>query len=118
MYSSCIDEYTEPYMILSLILGFVLGAAAIVFAFQNTTIVALSFLGWQFQSSLALLVVLSLLAGGLLSMLLSFPAAIRDRVRMYSLRKENDRLAEALTEAQRRQVQVVETYSSQPVAAM
>ena len=46
-------------MILSLILGFLLGAAALLFALQNTAIVALSFLGWQFESSLAVVIILA-----------------------------------------------------------
>ena len=79
-------------MILSLIVGFVLGAAALVFALQNTALVALTFLGWQFQSSLALLVLISVTVGAVIALLVSIPAAIRDSFKMMALRKENKNL--------------------------
>lgn len=94
-------------MIFSLILGFVLGAAAIVFAFENNTIVALSFLGWQFESSLAIIVILALLVGALLTMLLTFPSALRDRFRIHGLHKENKKLVSALDEIQRQPTPII-----------
>ena len=64
-------------MLFSLIIGFVLGAGAIVFAIQNNTIVALTFLGWQFQSSLAVVVVIVLIAGLLVGIVICVPSIIR-----------------------------------------
>ena len=81
-------------MIFSLILGFVLGAAAVVFALQNTEVVALTFMGWQFQSSLALLVLVSLAVGMLISILASLPSALSSKFRMMRLKHENRKLAE------------------------
>lgn len=85
-------------MILSLILGFLLGAAALLFALQNTAMVALSFLGWQFESSLALLILMAFALGVIVSLLVSIPSAIGDSLRIMGLRKENRRLAEQLAE--------------------
>lgn len=80
-------------MILSLIVGFVLGAAAIVFVLQNTTVVALTFLGWQFETSLAILVLIALAVGVLFSLLVSLPSAIIDSFRLSHLEKQNQKLA-------------------------
>ncbi len=80
-------------MIFSLILGFILGAAAILFILQNTTVVALSFLHWQFDTSLALVVILSILVGALIALLLTLPGAIGSSLKMHRLRKHNEQLA-------------------------
>jgi uncharacterized integral membrane protein len=80
-------------MIIPLVLGFILGAAALLFVLQNTTIVALSFLGRQFESSVAILVLISILVGSILTLLLVLPSAIGSRLRMRRLRKHNEALA-------------------------
>src|SRR3982751_2462269 len=80
-------------MILTLILGFVLGAAALLFISQNTAVVALSFMQWQFETSIAVLVLLSILVGVVLTSLAFLPGAIGDSFRMRKLRKHNDMLA-------------------------
>jgi uncharacterized integral membrane protein len=83
-------------MILPLILGFLLGAAALLFALQNTAVVALSFLGWQFESSLALLILIAFATGVIVSLLVSIPSAVRDSFRIMGLKKENKKLADQL----------------------
>ena len=79
-------------MIFSLVLGFVLGVAALVFAFQNNETVALSFLNWQFESPLAVVTLLAVLVGILIYALLSLPSAIQSAISMQSLKSENKRL--------------------------
>lgn len=95
--------------ILSLLLGFLLGAAALLFALQNTTIVALSFLGWQFESSLALLVLAALTTGVLISILASIPSFIGSSFRIMGLKKENRRLAEEVERQRAANVVVIES---------
>lgn len=85
-------------MILSLILGFLLGAAALLFALQNTAVVALSFMGWQFESSLALLILMAFAAGVVVSLLVSIPSAVKDSFRIMSLKKENKKLVDEVNE--------------------
>lgn len=85
-------------MILSLMIGFVLGAIALLFALQNTAVVTLTFLGWQFESSLALLVLVSLGVGVLISILASIPSALSASFRIMGLKKENKNLAQAVEE--------------------
>lgn len=91
-------QYTDR-MILSLILGFLLGAAALLFALQNTSVVALSFLGYSFESSLALLILMAFAAGIIVSLLVSIPSAVRDGLRIMGLKSENKKLRDQLTEA-------------------
>ncbi len=94
--SVCSRVLQYPYMILSLIVGFLLGVAALLFALQNTSVVALTFLGWQFESSLALLVLIALAVGVLISLLVSIPSAVKDGLRIMALKKENRKLADEL----------------------
>lgn len=88
-------------MILSLILGFLLGAAALLFALQNTAVVELSFMGWQFESSLALLILMAFAAGIIVSLLVSIPSAVKDSFRIMSLKKENKKLVDEVNEHRR-----------------
>ncbi|MEO6536802.1 MAG: LapA family protein [Candidatus Paceibacterota bacterium] len=74
---------------ISLILGFVLGAGAIVFALQNNAIVSLTFLQWHFDSSLALVIILATAVGVLLGVLASIPSIIRRSFTIMNLKKQN-----------------------------
>jgi len=72
----------------------VLGAGALVFVLQNTDIVALTFLGWQFTSSLAVVVVASMITGILISALAMVPATLSNSFRIMKLKKTNKSLVE------------------------
>ena len=78
------------------IIGFVLGAGAIVFALQNTDIVALTFLSWEFESSVALLVIASVAVGVAIGLLATLPSAISSSFRIMGLKKENKKLAHVI----------------------
>ncbi len=95
-------------MILSLILGFLLGAGALLFAIQNTDTVALTFLGWSFESSLALLTLIAFGTGIVVALLVSLPAAIRDGLRIMGLKRENKRLVDDLAASRTETTVVVE----------
>ncbi|MEK7101295.1 MAG: lipopolysaccharide assembly protein LapA domain-containing protein [Patescibacteria group bacterium] len=91
-------------MILSLFVGFILGAAALLFALQNTEVVSLVFMGWQFQSTLALLVLVSVGVGVLISVFASIPSAVGNHFRIRMLEKTNKGLVteiEAYRQAER-----------------
>lgn len=87
-------------VLLSLAIGFMLGLIALIFAFQNNDIVSLTFMNWNFESSLAIVVILSLLAGVLISTLLTIPGAIARSISMHSLKKENRSLKDMMLEKQ------------------
>ncbi len=81
-------------MILSLFIGFILGAAALLFASQNTEIVSLTYFGWQFSTSLAILVLASVGVGMLISILASLPSVISSSFKIMGLRKTNKTLVQ------------------------
>ena len=83
-------------MIISLIIGLVLGATAIIFAAQNITTVSVVFLAWQFQGSLALILVLAVVSGILICSFLSLPDVIRKRFQISRLKDDNDKLKDSL----------------------
>lgn len=98
-------------MIISLVLGFLLGAAALLFAIQNTGPAALTFLGWQFESSLALLILIAFGAGALTALLVSLPSAIRDGFRIMKLKRANRALSEEMQRVRNDAVAVEEPAS-------
>ncbi len=83
-------------MIIFLILGLLLGAVAVIFALQNVAMVTVTFLSWQFEGSLALVILFSLALGALISMLLSIPDSIRRSFQISSLKKHASKLEEKL----------------------
>lgn len=100
--------------IISLILGFALGAGALVFALQNNEVVALTFLNWQFESSLALVFLLSVGAGLMLGILISLPSIISRSLTIMALRRDRKGLAdEASTLRERSQAAEAELVAHQ-----
>lgn len=74
-------------------LGLVLAAIvlAVVFAAQNADVVNLSFLAWNLDASLAVIIVLCIASGAMIAALAMAPSLYRDR---NERRKLNQRLAE------------------------
>lgn len=85
-------------MLISLVLGLLLGMVAVVFAFQNVAIVTVMFMGYHFQGSLALIILLSVAVGVVISLLISVPGNIKRSFQISRLRKENARFQERLGE--------------------
>ena len=83
---------------MTLILGLILGAGFVVFALQNTQMVMVTFLGWGFEGSVAIIVIAALLAGIIISLLMSIPAAIRNMMKESNLRGHNEALRRELDE--------------------
>lgn len=98
-------------ILLSLAIGFMLGLIALIFAFQNNEVVSLTFLNWQFESSLAIVVIISLIAGVVIATLLTMPGAIARSVSMHVLKKENRSLKDLMLEKQ--DTVVIETVEKQ-----
>lgn len=83
-------------MIIFLLLGLVLGAVSVIFALQNITTITVVFLAWQIQGSLALIILLAVLAGLLIGFIVCAPEVMKKSLRVASLRKQNAKLNEAL----------------------
>jgi lipopolysaccharide assembly protein A len=74
------------------IIGIILGSAVIVFLLQNIVPVSVSFLAWQFDGSLAIIVILAVVIGMIISWLLAIP----DMLRLSDLKSHNKRLQKDL----------------------
>lgn len=77
-------------------IGILLGIVSVIFAFQNTAVVSVAFLGWQLEGSLAFIILLALVAGMLIFALLTLPAAIKDNMLFSRMARHNRRLAKDL----------------------
>ena len=64
-------------MLVLVILAIVIAIAAVTFALQNSTIVAISFGVWQFQESLAIILLITFGLGIIVSLLISIPTIIK-----------------------------------------
>ena len=103
-------------MLFSLLLALLITVAALVFAFQNAGPARVSFLVWQFQSSLALVLVVSFAAGLVSGVLLVLPARIRAGLAAASQKRELANLNRRLTECQSK-LEGAETTMTSPTAA-
>lgn len=88
-------------MIFSLIFGVILGGISVLFVLQNVTRVTITFLHWQFDGSLALLLLLALAVGSIITLLFLLPSLIRDMFYLSAIRKQNKALADDLTQTKR-----------------
>lgn len=98
-------------MFISLFIGLFLGAAAVIFSLQNITTVSVAFMDWQFESSLAVILLLALGTGALISWLLWLPSFIEKSLTISSYKKEvnnlKDRLAGKAVEVEEEKNKVV-----------
>ncbi|MEI6553713.1 MAG: lipopolysaccharide assembly protein LapA domain-containing protein [bacterium] len=83
-------------MIILFIFGLILGAIAVIFALQNIGIITVTFFSWHLTGSLALILLLTIAAGILITILLLLPESIKNYFKYKHLKKENDRLEEEL----------------------
>jgi uncharacterized integral membrane protein len=74
------------------IIGIILGAATLIFVFQNLTIVSVSFLGWHSEGNLALILVIAIFIGMLISWIFSIPQLLR----LSDMRSRNKKLVRTL----------------------
>jgi len=74
-------------MLLFLILGLLIGALSVVFALQNVVVITVTFLAWQVTGSLAVILLVAMVAGMTMSILVSVPEVIRDQMRIRTLKK-------------------------------
>ena len=86
-------------MIFFVILGVVLGVVSVVFVSQNTDVVTVSFLTRQFEGSLALVLLLTLISGAAVTLLVLLPSFIRDSFLFNSVKREKKDLEAELAAA-------------------
>ncbi len=89
------EWYNIP-MIIFFIIGLLLGAVAVVFAFQNSEMVAVTLFSWQVEASLSVILVLSVLTGILIALLLTLPEFFNNYFEYRALKKRSTILEEDL----------------------
>lgn len=80
------------------IIGLLLGAAVVLFILQNVVPVTVTFLVWQFSGTIAVLVLLAVIAGVLIGLMLALPAILNKEFKNASLKKTNKQLENDLEE--------------------
>lgn len=85
-----------------LFLALLIAALAILFAAQNNDPANVSFLFWEFESSLAFVLVISLLAGALISFFVSLPSNLKTRWSQRNQKKKITELENSLLEQKTR----------------
>lgn len=89
-------------MIIFTLLALFIALLAVILALQNTLTVTVAFLFWEFNGSLALVLLLALVLGVLVSFLAYLPSLIRGNLLRRSLRKRVSELETSLTAHQGR----------------
>ena len=87
-------------MIISLIFGVVLGAALVVFVLQNVAIVTVVFLSWHITGSLALVLLVSIISGVVVTLLILLPSLIKNDFYLASLKREKKAVDDQLVRSQ------------------
>jgi lipopolysaccharide assembly protein A len=88
-------------MIIFLIVGLLVGAAGVVFAMQNLESVTVAFFTWQIEGSLALILIISMVAGALVSSLLYFSERVKKSFQISNLKNRVNELEEKLAVKER-----------------
>lgn len=100
-----------------LVFALLIALVAVVFAVQNTTMVTISFLVWNFNHSLAVIILITIFTGVLISILMSAPGWIKNRLTLANLRKKNKELQTKFTKEQEKYQaaqQELELYKNPP----
>lgn len=83
-------------MVISLVIGILLGSLSVVFALQNVAMVTITFLAWQITAPLALVLLGSMLSGVVITLLVSLPSLIRDALYVKVLLNQKKQLEDEL----------------------
>jgi uncharacterized integral membrane protein len=81
-----------------LIAALAIAILIVIFALQNTIPVLVTFMFWQFEGSLALVLVLTFALGVLVSLMVSFPVIVRRRSAISTQKKKIEELENRLRE--------------------
>src|SRR5688572_30057429 len=83
-------------MIILFIVGLLLGALTVVFALQNIAVITVTFFSWHLTGSLAVILLLAIGSGVLVTILLILPESIKNYFLYKTLEKKNAQLEEEL----------------------
>jgi uncharacterized integral membrane protein len=74
-------------MLILLVLGVLIGAVSVVFALQNIAAITVVFLFWHISGSLSVVLLFAIVAGMLVSVLVSIPEVFRDQMKIRAMYK-------------------------------
>ena len=94
------------------IIGLLLGAAVVLFILQNVVPVTVTFLVWQFSGTIAVLVLVAVIAGVLIGLMLALPAILNKEFKNSSLKKHNKKLEDDLEAHKQRMIDTPTTVVS------
>ncbi len=83
-------------MILFLLLGAILGALSVLFVLQNIVPITVTFLSWQIEGSLAVVLFLAMMSGVFITLLMLLPGLIRDEYQYSKLKREKKEVEDEL----------------------
>lgn len=81
-----------------LIIALIITILAVIFALQNTAAVTVTFFAWQFDQSLALVLIITIILGVVIGLLTILPGSVRNKWKLSNLRKKSDALDKKLKE--------------------
>lgn len=89
-----------------LIIALLIAIVAVIFALQNTAMITVSFFAWQFEQSLALVLIITVILGVLIGVLTILPGSIRSKWRFSNQKKKLDALEKSLLAEQTKREEV------------
>jgi uncharacterized integral membrane protein len=101
-----------------LIFSLVIAVLAVLFAVQNNQPVTVRFLLWSIQSTSALVILVSILAGVLISLFASSPSMVRNKLNLRSQRKRIGELESELSATQTKLAAAEQQLSAPPPGAV
>ena len=81
-----------------LIVAVALAAISAIFAIQNAGVITVSFLGWEWEASLAIILILSLGVGMVIGYLAGLPSMLRKASQLRQTKRELDGRGSAVLE--------------------
>lgn len=88
-------------MIFFLLLGAVIGGLSVIFVLQNIVPITVTFLTWQIEGSLAVILFLAMIVGAIMTLLVLLPGLIRDEYRYSQLRKQKQEVEDELSDTRK-----------------
>lgn len=84
-------------MLFFLLVGAILGGLSVVFVLQNIVPITVTFLYWQIEGSLAVILFLAMMSGVFVTLLFILPGLVRDEFRYSKLKQEKKDVENELT---------------------
>jgi len=88
-------------MILLILLGAALGGLSVIFVLQNNATISVTFLTWQFEGSLSVVLFLAMMSGIFISLLVLLPSMLRDHFHYTKLVREKKTVEDELYAARK-----------------